>query len=551
MNRHHFAYIVVFVLTVVYLPLTAPVGFAVETLESRPTEAFVFKNGYSLAAIEVDFPTKIGVYQVTPLPDSALGSFWLTWPEGTEIKNVKATVAETETDVDAASIAELLEANIGASVQLADDDTWYKGVIVSVPKRSQDPIIYPQDDKTIPAPNPDERGDVVILKDGSQTYVLSLHAIKKIRFLDAEAGMKLKRLSRQNVIEFEVTKTFSELGKHLYIQYLANGLSWSPSYVVDITNEDKALISAKAVLVNDLIGLDDTRAELVTGYPHLAYADKSSHFTLTPLQQLMQQIQAGRGVQERFAFDNASNNAASFGYAMAKSPSMPSQALEGEAEEDLFFYPIENVTLKKGERGYFPLFAAEAPYQHLYTVSLPDAIQPEVYLRNRGGMPDAPDPVVWHTLKLENESNSPWTTAPAMTMKNGRILGQDTIRYTPRGATIDLKITQAVSVKAEHNEYEIERDPNPFQIGTVSYAKIRVKGEVVVTNFKDEAIELEVEKIVTGEVVEVAGGPEVKKLVKGLQNVNPQSQLTWNRTVEPGVDNALRIEYTYSVYVRM
>ncbi|MBZ0254949.1 hypothetical protein K8I31_02735, partial [bacterium] len=367
MNRIRFTHIVASVSMIVCLPFLALAANAVETLDSRAAEAFVFKNGYSMATIEVELPTEAGVYQVAPLPDSALGTFWLYWPDGAVVENVKATVAESESEIDAANIAEMLEANVGQVVQAADEDTWYKGEIVSVPKRSQYPILYPQDKDVVPPPNPDERGDVVILKDGTQRIVLSIRAINKIRFLDADAGMKLKRMSRQNVIEFELSKAPSEAGKTMQIQYLANGLSWSPSYVVDITNEGKALVSAKAVLVNDLVGLEDAHAELVTGYPHLAYADKSSHFTLTPLQQLMQQLSAGRPTQERYYAGAAIMNQSVAYDVMAKAPSMPPQALQGEAEEDLFFYPLEDVTLKKGERGYFPLFAAEAPYEHLYT----------------------------------------------------------------------------------------------------------------------------------------------------------------------------------------
>ncbi len=546
MKRDTFVHVVVFVLTIVCL---VPAG-AVETLESKPVDAFVFKNGYSLTAVEVELPTEPGVYRISHLPDSSLGAFWLTWPQGAELTNIKATVAETETDVDASSIVELLEANIGASVQVADDDAWYRGVIKAVPKRSQEPIVYPKDENVVPPPDPDERGSILILDDGEQTQVMSLRSIEKVRFLGAEAQMKLKRLSRENVVEFELSAPPSLAGRTMLVQYLAKGLSWSPSYVVDITDEDNAVISAKAVLVNDLIGLKDARAELVTGYPHLAFSDKSSHFSLKPLHQLIEEL--GRKTQERyFAGDEVMlKQAASYdAMGMGRAPSMPSQPVEGSAEEDLFFYPLDGVTLKKGERGYFPIFADEIPYEHIYTLALPEVIQPDVYIHQRGAQP-TPDPVVWHTLKLENESSSPWTTAPAMTMKNGRILGQDVLKYTPRGATNDLKITQAVAVKAEHNEYEIERS-NSQRFGSVNYVNVSVKGEVRVINYKDGPIELEIEKIVTGQVVDATGVSEVNKLVKGVQNINPQSQLIWKKTVEPGVDHALSLDYVYSIFVRM
>ena len=38
---------------------------------------------------------------------------------------------------------------------------------------------------------------------------------------------------------------------------------------------------------------------------------------------------------------------------------------------------------------------------------------------------------VWHCIRLENTGKTPWTTAPAETVKDGLIIGQDTLNYTP------------------------------------------------------------------------------------------------------------------------
>ena len=62
--------------------------------------------------------------------------------------------------------------------------------------------------------------------------------------------------------------------------------------------------------------------------------------------------------------------------------------------------------------------------------------------------------VVWHALELTNTTEQPWTTAPAMTMKDGRVLGQSTLTFTPPEGASRLRITQAVSIKAEQAELE-------------------------------------------------------------------------------------------------
>ena len=38
---------------------------------------------------------------------------------------------------------------------------------------------------------------------------------------------------------------------------------------------------------------------------------------------------------------------------------------------------------------------------------------------------------VWHCIRLDNVMNLPWTTAPAEIVKDGVILGQDTLNFTP------------------------------------------------------------------------------------------------------------------------
>ncbi|MBI1387982.1 MAG: hypothetical protein GC154_06000 [bacterium] len=550
MNPSIIARAVLFVLAIAYL---AP-AFSDETtpvaLDSRAADVFAFKNGVSLVALEVDLPAESGVYQVAPLPEAALGSFWLSWPNGCEITNIKATISEIEKETSASSIPELIEANIGKTVEFFYNDATWSGKILDVPRRNDDPIT-PMPKDVVPAPQPPQRGDIALIELSPQNIMaIPVNEIKRVKLSDSE-GYSLKRRVRENVIQFEVAKAPASKSK-MVVQYLAKGLSWAPSYIIDISDENNAGMSAKAVLVNDLIPLNATHAELITGYPHIAFADQSSFLSLRPLDQLLQQV--GETVEKYANKRMLSNQAFYAGAAVmaadAFAPSMPSQPVAGESEEDLFFYQLDGVTLKQGERGYFPLFTAEIPYKHLYTLEIPDSFG-SIQQYNPGQQTPVQNLSVWHTLKLTNTTSSPWTTAPAMTMKNGRILGQDTIEYTPQGIEADLKITQAAAIRAEQNEYEIDRQANAMQQQRRSYDLVTVQGEVVVTNLKDEPIQLEITKTLTGELKSAEGDPEVKKLVQGLRQVNPTSRLLWKKEIQPGKENALKITYTYEVYVSL
>ena len=359
----------------------------------------------------------------------------------------------------------------------------------------------------------------------------------------------IERPKVENVVEFTASSIgVSSKNPIITLTFLGQGSAWAPSYVVDISKKEKALFSSKSIIVNDLIPLQDTRVELIAGFPHIQFDSVNSAFSLQPVQQILERIRSlGRGSERFNVGSQISQQMMISNTAEAFTPSMPVEPVMGESAEDLYFYPVNNVTLKKGERGYYPLFAGEIPYEHLYTWEIPNYIDPNnSYQQNQ---PQAPQ-VVWHSLRLTNTTGQPWTTAPAMTVKDGHILGQDTIKYTPPNASSELKITHAISIKGEQNEYETERRRNAAQFYHSNYDLVTIKGELELTNYKTEDVTVEITKTLIGEIQETTGDPEIVKLASGLRMVNPTSQLVWTVDVKPGKDNQIKLIYTYQVYVR-
>lgn len=531
----------------------------------EPSYVAMFKNGLGIVVADVELPSASGTFHVHPLPEMILGSFWLSWPEGISMKQVRATEIRRASDVPAISIQELLEANIGKTLGITyqadgqDSNLVYlEAKILDIPKRHEEQNLIPLRERILPPPSFPPVGQIVILQPVSSTeerkQVLPIHWVKSIysgpRLDEMNLNYNRSRLNR--VIEMTANADEENAAEKpkLQMTFMAKGVSWSPSYIVDISDEEQARISAKAVLINDLIPIDNASVELITGYPHIQFKESQSAFSLAPLQQFLTQL--GRGVARDM--DIASNIGitqqryfAGAELAMMRSPSMPDAPMQGETTEDLFFYPIENVTLKKGERGYVPLFAQDVPYEHLYTWEIPDSIAQGEYYQ---GTPPEEEQIVWHTLKLTNTTSTPWTTAPAMTVKNNRVLGQDTIDYTAPGAVTDLKITRAAAIQAEYNEFEVERQRNRASFYQGNFDLVLVRGELVLTNYTEKAVQIEITKTLSGQVREAERNPEVKQLAKGLRSVNPRSQLVWKQQLEPGRDNALRVTYLYEVYVR-
>jgi len=152
---------------------------------------------------------------------------------------------------------------------------------------------------------------------------------------------------------------------------------------------------------------------------------------------------------------------------------------------------------------------------------------------------------VWHCLRLTNAGGLPWTTAPAMTTKDGTVLGQDTLHYTAPGAQTLLRITQAVQVGAEQTEIETDREPGAYRVGRNTYDIVHVKGTLRVSNRKDSAVDMEISKQLQGQVTTSEPEAKVETLATGLANVNRTQKLTWKLSVPAGETTDIAYEYKY------
>jgi hypothetical protein len=288
----------------------------------------------------------------------------------------------------------------------------------------------------------------------------------------------------------------------------------------------------------------------VTGFPNLLFTEVTSPLAMKQsLGQFLaalggrSEAQRRRGVMTQGAL--VANYGEMAGEAPSAAPAYPAAAAGWQAE-DLFLYPLEGVTLAKGEVGYWGLFTESVPYQHIYQWEIPDYMTDRDEYRRRTEEPEAE--VVWHSLRLENTTKLPWTTAPAETIEKDQILGQDILHYTNVGSQTVLKITQALGVKAEEREVETGRELEALRMHGYVYDQITIRGDLRVRSFKAEPITLEVTKTVSGELQSTSPEAETTKLATGLWRVNPTSMLKW--TLEVPAGETREISYTYTVLVR-
>lgn len=547
-----------FPLGVLVASLAAPV-FAAEVVdaEARHTRVALFKNG--LAVVETRVTLRPGdgerEYRV-PLPPARFGSFWMQWPDHLAIEDVHSTRKLGEERVVAVTVRDMLRASVGADVSVRVGDDWHQGKLLPIPQRDPQRPEQPSPHdpwRSAIVPGAGMSDVVMIQSPEGEVTVLPLSSVTQVRLKDVPADLTVGEPKWEDVLAFttkRVGEAAADAPREVVMHYLVQGLAWSPSYTVDISDDKLARVSAKAEIVNDFDDLAGVAGELVAGYPHLTSAHVPAAMSLQPMDALLAQLREAASMTHLAVTGNVAGGylAQRAEYAPAAGrPSMPTTPVGGEASEDLFFFKLDDLTLAQHDRLYHPLFAAEVPYTHCYTWDVPNYIDEQQGYQQQ---PAEAEQVVWHAVRLTNTTGQPWTTAPGMTVKDGRVLGQDAVSYTPPGGETDLRITQAVSIKGEQSEHEVERTRNAAQFYGYNYDRVTVAGELMVTNFRDGPVTVQITKTVSGEVESAERDPEIVKLAKGLRRVNPTSKLTWNVEVRPGQEHAVKVPYRYSVYVR-
>jgi len=522
----------------------------------------LFKNGLGFFVSEVEVPKKEKAFHVVPFAAASHGTFWVAYPEKVKLKSLIVKETEVEELIEAISIAELLKANVGKKVKLYfpdPDEPTVEGEIFYFSQDRERPKSEPYAPGGMSGVDINSRGGgwgshLVIINTANGQVGINPDIVRRVDF--PNGGPTRAFAKRKKSMQLDIQLGAYANGQKLLVSYLGKGVTWAPSYIVDISKEDKAQISAKAAVINEVCDLDGVTLQLVTGFPHLQFADVVSPLALKEnLAQFLQSLVRGGSERGRMAsvMSNVVSQSVSWGRRQDMSGVMPAYGATdgGKTSEDLFFYPLEKVQLAKGQVGYFPLFTETVPYKHIYQWNIPDYINQEdryQYMQRRNEQEREPEEEVWHSVRLENVSKVPWTTAPAQILKEGLILGQDTLRYTPVQGETTVRITRAVSVKAEQVEFEIERKRDAMRMYGNHFDLITVQGKLSVTNFLPKPIALEITKTLSGEVKSSEPETKIEKLARGLRRVNTTAKLTW--TIELKTDEHREIGYTYDVYVR-
>lgn len=476
----------------------------------------IFRNGYAVVLRDINL--KVGDNMLDELPQALVGTVLFLPDKGVNVEEVVSTLVEQKQEVNATSLEDLLAIGIGKHAILNVKDIGIvQGTLISVD------------------------GTIVMLRNEGRIHAVQKAAIFGVN-IDGSLDPKRRWTSHRRALRFR-----SRTGGKLVMLSVEQGMSWSPSYAIDITEPKRLTLTGKSIIINSLRDLSDVHARLVTGYPNISFTGQIDPLlTAEAIQRAPAfgggggNLQPGQGLVpkgiDHIGYDPTDNTLVVRGEAMS--------GADVEQAEDLFYYSLPGLTMKLGDKSYRVLLEHTTPYSHLYTWHVPSTISPDYHYAYA---PDA-DQVVWHNLKFTNESESAWTQAPAIITRNRDVLAQSILPYTSKGEDAILPLTMAMDVKAEHVEEEVTRERGALKRETVFYDLVTLKATMVVTNRKSEPVHIKMTRVLVGEVVTTSDGAKVTKTVGGLRDLNASARVEWEKDVAPG--KSVEVTVSYKVYVR-
>lgn len=547
-------------------------------------EVTVFKDGHAFVLHQGAMPTDAGGNVLLDyLPQPVIGTFWpYSAAKNAKLTSVIAGRRKVAVESTALSLRELLEANVGAECIVKEiavgtsPSTPYPAVIVGFPTRSSEEIEKTRATDDMPALP--IKGNVVLLRKAEGVKVVSIDRIEDVVFTSKHKST-LSNEEFRNLLTLKLDWAAApEKTADVGMVYLQKGVRWIPSYKVEIDGNGKAVVKLQATILNELTDLENVTCNLVVGVPTFAFQETLDPIALNQaVAQLSQYFH--KDSQTAHAFSNAmmtqharmSENVQRVREVPAHPRDLGPEIPGSTKSEDLFVYTIKGLSLKKGQRAVVPVAEYTLKYKDVYTLEIPFA-PPQEVLRSFNNhqqqelakLMAAPKAI--HKIRLSNTSRSPLTTAPAMIVKENRVLAQGMMTYTAPGADTDLTVTTAIDIKVKKTDKEVKRTPDAVNWQKTSFTRIDGTGSITLANFRDQPVEIEVVRLVLGEIdgADHDGAVERVNMIEntnaGLiphwygwygwanwwEHLNGIGKSTWKVKLEPG--KSIDLTYAWHYY---
>jgi hypothetical protein len=478
-------------------------------------EVTVFKDGHAYVIRERALSADgSGEVVLDDLPQPVLGTFWPYATGGATLVSAKAGRQTVARDRPAVDFREIARANIGKDVVVVTvSNDRHEGKLLDVPVRG-------------------DAGGAQLLLLQTQTGTRAL-PFDQLRDLEVRGGFTANVSGEQQQDRLVLRVQGGGDDARVGVMYVQEGLRWIPAYRIDVDGAGRAAVQFEATLVNDLVDLEGATVNLVIGVPKFEFAGLLDPISLQQEAAAVADRMAG-AMSNRFSnalFNSLTTQSA--GYTGPAAAESTPAADRGDSNEDLFVFPVRDVTLKRGERLVLPIATFALTYRDVYRLDVP--FSPPMEMRQNFQSQQAAElarelaaPKARHVLRLQNGSDAPLTTAPALVLRQGRVLAQGRLRYTPKGAETDLEINVAIDVCVEVEEHDVGRDET-VRFGKEQYGRVDVRGAIELSNRKAVPIEVEVTRrtLGIGDAVEQGGTDKQLGLAEAWFDADRPSWWSW------------------------
>lgn len=519
----------------------------------------VFKNGYAFTYREGEAQVSNGWAYTTNAPIGVLGTVW-GYSTSPNVKVMQMLASQTEKrEIERVNtIAEILLANEGARIRFVDsydNNKFYEGTYEIVSRNRNFAVL--------PAETYNNEEIIIALKTETGVMFFPAGQIRKIEII-GQPKMERPKVSKENRLMMKVEGANDGQNINLGIAALERGIRWIPAYRVEVkgTPVKEAKLELEAMLINELTDLQNSEVYFVVGVPHFLFQETMSPLSMnTAFAGVSSYFQVGAGNNRRDSYSNAitAQQMSSADTTYRDDDVSPTVSAEEKANtfsaEQLFLYQANNINLEKNERASLRLFSLTVPATEVFEWTLNDSPQTQQrYLEYSNSSTTTPllqdlSSKVWYALRLKNQTGMPWTTAPAVSFREWKPIGQDMLSFTPIGGENILRVTPATEVIGTHTLEEKSREQTTLRYGGSNYTfdLVTVEGIIKIRNIKKEPVELVLTRNMVGETLTATDGGKISREGLNLQSVNPNSIVKWNLTIPSGEKE---IRYTYKVYVR-
>ena len=493
--------------------------YVAEPVQLHAERVALFKNGYSQVSLVGELPAADKI-ELKGLPVPLEGSLWWELPQGVKLIQVEGSVQERDVPSAEYTLPELLAANIGKHVRIEtgsefSSHTYYFGEITSQPLPAAEAHTYTnRDESKLQAP--------IFLKSADgKLWEINLRNVLSISFDEPPSTPAAKELRPLLTMQLSAPAA----GK-LHLECLAQGLSWNPSYHLNLTEEGQATLSCMAIITNDMVDLEHTHLELNTGNPLLGY----ENLTISPLTRL-DSLDSAPLRRKASSRSNAMVTPAPC--VMEVSEDIDAEAVPAVTRTlELYQHSIPDFSARKNSTVARELFSQTPACTHIYSCTISSI--------SRRGEPAE----VWHDIRLKNEAEWPWGCGTIVCYSGGKLLARTTLQTTAPGDETRLRMSTTHEVKATASEELISNVLHP---GDDSHTRLYTyQGVINLQNNAKHPIELELTRTLRGEVSKASDNAELHSTP--ISNASPHSTITWRLTLAPG--ETKNCTYTYIHFVQ-